>query len=248
MITDLEARMAELRQRRQAGQEALEVELDRLKAMLSDHADGIRVSLDAEEKRIKRLMTLMDSRASAVTEAMASLSADHEATRKSLDANRVLLRRQARWAWGALGGACVAAGVILLLAGWAASRLIDGAALEADAIRVANVQELAKAREEGERAIAELHERLAAQRSEVERGIETVGVELAGMLSDRDALRAELEKFIALRNRLGIQLVESQTKPVIVVPEGQEIRRWGAPGLSNLARYNGRMYRVVDRK
>ncbi|RWR04397.1 hypothetical protein [Paenirhodobacter populi] len=182
------------------------------------------------------------------TRTIEGVGSDNATLKKCLSANEVLLRRQAKWAWAALGGVCVAAGMILLLAVWGAQEVIGRAEKEADAIRAVNVEELAAAQEEGQRAIAALHERLAAQRSEVERGIETVGMELAGMISDRDAVRAELEKFVTLRDRLGIRLVESQTKPVIVVPEGQEIRSWGAPGLSNLARYNGRMYRVVDRR
>jgi len=32
---------------------------------------------------------------------------------------------------------------------------------------------------------------------------------------------------------------------VIVVPQGDAITRWNAPGLSDIARYNGRMFRVV---
>ncbi len=31
-------------------------------------------------------------------------------------------------------------------------------------------------------------------------------------------------------------------------PEGQEIRAWRAPGLHELARYNGRMFRVMARE
>lgn len=35
--------------------------------------------------------------------------------------------------------------------------------------------------------------------------------------------------------RLGITIVERQTLPVIVAAEGQEIRVWRAPGMSDLA-------------
>lgn len=48
---------------------------------------------------------------------------EHEALGEQINANGALLRRQARWAWIALGGACLAAGVILLLAGWAGTSL-----------------------------------------------------------------------------------------------------------------------------
>lgn len=245
MTGDLEAKMAELQQRRQAGREAVEAELARLKAALSDHADGIRADLAAEAKRINQLMSGVDAQARDAANAMTQMRQYEEAMKKALSANDVVLRRQARWAWIAVGGACLAAVVIIVLAGGAASRLVEAARLEADAIRIANVEDLAAAREEGQRAVADLHEQLAAQRMEVERRIEDVGVEFASLTNERDAVQAELERFIELRDRLGIVLVETQTQPVIVVPDGQEIRAWGAPGLSNLARYNGRMYRVM---
>lgn len=248
MTADLESRMAELKQRRQAGREAAEAELARLKAALSDHADGIRGDLIAEAKRINQLMSGVDAQARDAAGAINQLRQHDESIKNALSANDVVLRRQAWWAWTAVGGACLAAVVIIVLAGWAASRLIEVARLEADAIRAANVDELAVAREEGHRAIADLHQQLAAQRAEVERGIEDVGAEFAALSTERDAVRAELERFIKLRDRLGIALVEGQTRPVIVVPEGKEIRAWGAPGLSDLARYNGRMYRVLAQR
>lgn len=245
MTSELEARMAEFRQRRQAGQEAAEAELARLKAALSDHADGLRADLAADVKQVNQLVGAQTREA---TLSMTRLRQNDEEVKKALKANEAMLRRQARWAWIAVGGSCLAAVVIVVLAGWAASRLIDTARLEADAIRTANVEELAVAREEGQRAIADLHEQLAAQRREVERRTETVGAEFAALTTERDAVRAELEHFIELRNRLGITLVEAQTWPVIVAPEGQEIRAWRAAGLSNLARYNGRMYRVMAKR
>ncbi len=36
-----------------------------------------------------------------------------------------------------------------------------------------------------------------------------------------------------------------RNRVVIVVPQGETITRWSAPSLSDLARYNGRMFRVV---
>lgn len=248
MIGDLETRMDGLRQRQQARQDAAEAELVRLKDTLSAHAEDIKADLAAEAKQINQLISCVGAQTRDATNAALRLRHDSEAMRQALKANDAVLRRQARWAWTAVGGACLAAVVILVLAGWAASRLIEVARLEADALRAANVDELAVAREEGQRAIADLHQQLAAQRAEVERGIEDVGAEFAALSTERDSVQAELERFIYLRDRLGITLVEGQTRPVIVVPEGQEIRAWGAPGLSNLARYNGRMYRVMAQR
>ncbi|NJM81226.1 MAG: hypothetical protein HC844_00945 [Tabrizicola sp.] len=113
-------------------------------------------------------------------------------------------------------------------------------------IRAGNLRAVAEARAEGERLLAALQDDLAEQRAEVERGIEEVGVELAGLAAERDAVRAELADFEELRDRLGIQVIEGRTQPVIIVPEGREIRLWRAAGLHDLARYNGRMYRIMD--
>ncbi|QBX35016.2 hypothetical protein E4191_10065 [Paracoccus liaowanqingii] len=248
-MTDiLGARMAEIQQRQQARAQAADEELVRLKAMLSDHADGIKVTLAAEMDRIDDLKSGVGAQIRDATNASTRLRQDSEGMRRVLKANEVALRRQARWAWTAVGGACLAAVVIVLLAGWAATSLIDAARLEADAIRTANVDELTDAREEGQRAIAELHQQLAAQQAEVERSSEDVGAEFAALSTERDAVQAELERFSHFRDRLGITLVEGQNRVFIVVPEGQEIRAWRAAGLSNLARYNGRMYRVMAQR
>ncbi|WP_135313303.1 hypothetical protein [Paracoccus liaowanqingii] len=240
--------MAEIQQRQQARAQAADEELVRLKAMLSDHADGIKVTLAAEMDRIDDLKSGVGAQIRDATNASTRLRQDSEGMRRVLKANEVALRRQARWAWTAVGGACLAAVVIVLLAGWAATSLIDAARLEADAIRTANVDELTDAREEGQRAIAELHQQLAAQQAEVERSSEDVGAEFAALSTERDAVQAELERFSHFRDRLGITLVEGQNRVFIVVPEGQEIRAWRAAGLSNLARYNGRMYRVMAQR
>lgn len=74
--------------------------------------------------------------------------------------------------------------------------------------------------------------------------IEVMGADLAKLASERDAIRADLEHFVELRQQIGFQLVPYRNRVVIVVPEGEGIMRWNAPGLSDLARYNGRMFRV----
>lgn len=178
-------------------------------------------------------------------DAIGQMRQHEEAIAKALSANDLVLRRQARWAWLAVGGACLAAMLIVVLASWAASDLIDAAGLEADAIRAANVEELVAAREEGQTAIADLHEQLAIQRMEVERRIDEVGVEFATMSNERDAVQAELARFIELRDRLGFALVEGRSRILIVVPEGHEIHEWRGPRPSDTSRYNGRMYRVM---
>lgn len=245
MTGDLESRLAQLQERRQAGREAAEAELARLKLELSSHAEDIRSALAAEARRINQLMIGVDDQARDAADAIGQMRQHEEAITKALSANDLVLRRQARWAWLAVGGACLAAMLIVVLASWAASDLIDAAGLEADAIRAANVEELVAAREEGQTAIADLHEQLAIQRMEVERRIDEVGVELASMSNERDAVQAELDRFIELRDRLGFSLVEGRSRILIVVPEGHEIHEWRGPRPSDTSRYNGRMYRVM---
>lgn len=248
MISEIDAQIDRRKNRQLARLNDAETDLNRLKVALSEHADGIRSDLDAEGKRINLLMSSVGVQACVAADTMNWLRDDNAAMRENLKANAALLRRQARWAWAALGGTCLAAGVILLLAIWGAYRLTDRAAAEADMIRAANVRDVAAAREAGQRAIAQLHTELATQREEIERQIGVVGAELAVLSADRDTARADLEHFAALRDRLGIFLVDGRSQPVIVAPEGQEIRPWRAAGLHELARYNGRMYRVMARE
>lgn len=248
MTIDLDARIAELRQRRRAEEDDAAGELDRLKQGLAEHADGIGRKLDAEGKQIRLMMFSVSGHVAAEQARLEALRADNEELRTRLDANGIVLRRQVKGAWAALGGICLVAAGILLLAVWGASRLVDGAKQEADTIRAANAGELAAAQEDGARALATLEAQLAAQRASVEQSLGAAGAELAGLEAERASVKAELEQFVTLRDRIGIQLVESHTRPVIVVPEGYELRGWRAAGLSDLARYNGRMYRVMARK
>ena len=248
MNGELENRIAELQQRGKAAKEQTAAELDRQKTALSEHAEGIKARLDgAFLDRVAEFVTV-GKQASRALLAAEAIDHRHQALGEQIAANEVLLRRQARWAWLALGGACLAAAVIISLAIWGGARLIDNAGQEADAIRVANAADLVRARELGQRAIADLHEELAGQQAEIERRIALAGVELADLTGERDRLMAELEQFADLRDRLGIQLIEARSRITIVVPEGQEIRPWRAPGLHELARYNGRMFRVVARE
>lgn len=113
-------------------------------------------------------------------------------------------------------------------------------------IRAANVAELTEARDIGQREIAALHGEMARQRNAVEQQIALQGDELADMVAESDTVRGELEYFIQLRDRLGIHLVETRSEPMIVVPEGKQLRPWRVAGLHDLARYNGRMYRLIS--
>lgn len=133
----------------------------------------------------------------------------------------------------------------LALIGAVASRMVDEARTEAASIRAENAQEIAEARAEGEAALQTLADRLASREAVLTAEIEVMGADLAQLGADRDVARADLEHFAELRQQIGFDLIPYRNRVVIVVPQGETITRWNAPGLSDLARYNGRMFRVV---
>lgn len=139
----------------------------------------------------------------------------------------------------------VVAALVLALTGAVASRLVDVARTEAARIRVENAQEIAEARAEGEAALQALSDQLASREAALSAEIEAMGADLAQLGADRDAARADLERFAELRRQIGFELVPYRDRVVIVVPQGEAITRWSAPALSDIARYNGRMFRVV---
>lgn len=57
-----------------------------------------------------------------------------------------------------------------------------------------------------------------------------------------------LEDLVDFRNRIGLELIEYRGRVIFVVPDGTEILAWRAPGLSEIASYNGRMYRLRERR
>lgn len=159
------------------------------------------------------------------------------------DSRRIAALRR-RVTVGVVFVALVAA-LVLALTGTVASRMVDEARTEAARIRAENIQEIAQARAEGEAALQALADRLASREAALSANIEAMGADLAQLGADRDAARADLEHFAELRQQIGFDLIPYRNRVVIVVPEGETITRWSAPGLSNLARYNGRMFRVV---
>jgi len=175
--------------------------------------------------------------------------AELDAARKTLsgaveaESHRIATLRR-RVTVGVVLVALVAA-FFLALTGAVASRMVDEARNEAARIRTENVQDIADARAEGEAALQALADRLASREAVLNANIEAKGVDLAQLGADRDAARADLEHFAELRQQIGFDLIPYRNRVVIVVPQGETITRWNAPGLSDLARYNGRMFRVV---
>lgn len=246
MSRDLEALIADAQARHQAAKQTSGSDIDQMKAALSEHVEKMRLCFEIElEERIMDFKCIRTTAFAAANLAQ-QVQKDHQALAEKIATSEVTLRRQARRAWFLQGGAIVAAGVIVLLAIWMAAGITSAAGREADAIRAMNARELAAVRENGRREVANLHAAFVDQRLALEAEIAAAGIELAALTAEQEAVRADLDTFAALRARLGISLVETRTQPVIVVPEGQELRAWGAPGLSDLATYNGRMYRLVS--
>ncbi|HEX41744.1 MAG TPA: hypothetical protein ENN81_06745 [Phycisphaerales bacterium] len=215
-MNDLDARLAKLRQRKEEAQGAVADDLGKL-------AEGLA-------KARSELSGLEASRA--------TLAKAIEAEGKRIAG----LRRRV-----SLGVVLLALGALLaliLIAGMA-SRMMSDARTEASRIRAENAQLIAEARSEGEAALQALSLRLASREAALSADIEAMGAELAQMGADRDAARADLERFAELKRQIGLELVPYRNSVVIVAPQGETITRWSAPGLSNLARYNGRMFRVV---
>lgn len=215
-MNELDARLAKLRQRKEEAQGAVADDLNKL-------TEGLA----------KARSELLDLEASRATLAKAI-----EAEGKRIAG----LRRRVT-----LGVVLMALGALLaliLIAGMA-SRMMSDARNEASRIRAENAQLIAEARSEGEAALQALAQRLASREAALSADIEVMGAELAQTGADRDAARADLERFAELKRQIGFELVPYRNSVVIVVPQGETITRWSAPGLSDLARYNGRMFRVV---
>lgn len=60
---------------------------------------------------------------------------------------------------------------------------------------------------------------------------------VAGLTSAEDSA-------ISLSDGGGIEIIDYRGRMVLVVPEGAELISWRPPGLSNLARYGDRLYRL----
>lgn len=160
------------------------------------------------------------------------------------------LERRIRQLWLSVGAGVIAAVVlamvVLAFAFWSGARVKAAAENEASLLRERYAAEIAVAREDGEAALTDLQSDLARQSEVAAEQLTEIGADLASMSLERDAVQQELEHFITLRDRVGIELVDFRGRTVVVVPEGARLRRWRAAGLSEVAHLNGRMYRLSD--
>lgn len=140
----------------------------------------------------------------------------------------------------------VTAAFVVAFALWSAARLKAAAEIEASLLRETTSAEVAVSRRDGEIALAELESNLLRQSEQSAEQFTQIADDLAAMSQERDAVRQELENFITLRDRVGIQLLDFRGHTLVVIPEGARIRRWQADDLSEIAHLNGRMYRLSD--
>jgi len=167
-----------------------------------------------------------------------------------IDDRTSALEQRIRQLWVFVGAGVAAAVVIAIVvvsfAFWSGARVKTAAENEASLLREMYAVEIASARDEGEAALAGLQSDFARQSEEAAELLTEIGADLAAMLQERDAVRQELENFITLRDRVGIQLLDFRGHTLVVIPEGARIRRWQADDLSEIAHLNGRMYRLTD--
>lgn len=167
-----------------------------------------------------------------------------------IDERASALEQRIRQIWVLVGAgvvvSVVTAVLIVAFAFWSAARLKAAAENEASFLLETMTAEVAASRWDGEMALAELQNDLLHQRDQAAGQLVQIVDDLAVMSQERDAVRQELENFITLRDRVGIQLLDFRGHTLVVIPEGARIRRWQADDLSEIAHLNGRMYRLSD--
>lgn len=217
MKTDLDSRIADLQNRKRVSDAAAEKEVRGLEHAIEDAQQSLQ-SLQKIAMGIQSDTTCLDRRLSA-------------------------LRAKVSIWLAMVFAACI---IIIVLALWSGAKIREAAVNEATLVRQQNAAEMEQVRQEGQDGIAALRAQMAEERNRVESEVAEAGAELANLSDELAAGRAELQQFIALKDRTGFDLFDYRGRTLIVVAEGQEIRSWRAPGLSNFARYNGQMYRIFD--
>lgn len=224
MMDDLDSRLASLQQKRLKVGEVVEPESERLAQIIAD--------LDKSVQETSLSVDDLETRAGVLS---GTIGFQEKGLRR--------IRLQV-FTIMAVTGICAA--LILAAAFWLGAQIMQNAQNEASTIRDANAVEIAQVRQMGEWALADLQSQISEQRAEIEREVGSVGADLVVLTEDRDTVRAELAQFVALRDRVGFQMLDYRERTIIVVPEGERLRRWRAPELSELTTFNGRMYRLSD--
>lgn len=213
-----------------------------LDSRIADLQNRKRVSDAAAEKEVRGLEQAIKD-AQQLLQSLQEMAIGIQSETTRLDRRLTALRAKVSIGLAMVFAACV---IIIALAFWSGAKIRDVAANEATLVRQQNAAEMEKIRQEGQDGIAALRAQMADERNRVEAEVAEAGAELANLSDELAAGRAELQQFIALKERAGFDLFDYRGRTLIVVAEGQEIRSWRAPGLSNFARYNGQIYRIFD--
>lgn len=224
MIDDLDSRLASLQYKRLKAGKAGEHEAERLVRVVANLDKSVRetsFSVDGLETRAGVLSGAIESQEKGI-------------------------RRIRLQIFAIIAVTCTCAALILAAAFWLGAQIKQNAQNEASAIRDTNAVEIAQVRQMGEWALADLQSQISEQQAEIEREVGSVSADLVVLTEDRDTVRAELEQFVALRDRVGLRMLDYRERTIIIVPEGERLRRWRAPELSELTTFNGRMYRLSD--
>lgn len=217
MSSDLDSRIHQLQERRRASGKATEEAVAGLDHSVHDASEAVK-ALDAKTNLIAHRTSQLELK----------------------------LQNLRRTVAGGLAITLIVAFLVIALAMWMGVRIRQAAVDEAYLLREQNAAVVEQIRQDGEEEIAAMRAQNAEQRDRAEREVAEAGADLAGMMSELEAGRAELEQFVALRERAGFNLFDHRGRTVIIVAEGSEIRSWRVQGLSNLARYNGQMYQIFD--
>lgn len=178
MSSDLDSRITQLQERRRANDKATEVSVSGLE-------DSVR--------QASRTLDELNAKTDIISQAT------HQ-----LEAKLIVLRRTV-----SVGVALtlVAAIVVIAFALWTGARIRQAAMDQASTIQEQNAVEIEQIRQEGEQEIAATRTEMADQRARVELEVAEAGADLAGMASELQAGRAELQQFIALKERAGFNLL-----------------------------------------
>ena len=223
-MDDLDSRLASLLKKRLKARNAGEHDVERLARVAAD--------LDKSVREMLISINALETRAGVLSGA---IGYQEKGLRQ--------IRLQVFTIMGVTG---ICTTLILAAAFLLGAQIKQNAQNEASAIRETNAVEVAQVRQRGEWALADLQIQISEKRAEIEHEIGGVGADLAVLTEGRDTVRAELEQFVALRNRVGFQMLDYRERTIIIVPEGERLRRWRAPELSELTTFNGRMYRLSD--
>lgn len=224
-----------------------------MSSILDERISALRVSQKAEsENRVRRKgqlddqLAALEGRAQAFDSRLEHLEHAGQQVERNVEDAAAKARKFYRVSVVGLVVLTAVGATMVLIAHGIASHIREEARSAATNIRLQNAELIELTRREGEESLDALQQQIAERRAEMEGQIGDIGADLAELIQERNEIRGDLERFAELQERIGFELVDYRGRPVIVAPKGLEIRGWRAPGLSNLARFNGQMFRFTD--